>query len=111
MRDGTELIQELRALESEALDAVREVGPGNHFFGCEHTLRNYETAFFDAAAADNTPFETWEENGSVDAATRANRAWKETLAAYEAPALDPGLAEQLADFVATRKASMEDRWY
>jgi len=96
---------------SLALDAFREVGPGNHFFGCEHTLRNYETAFFDAAAADNTPFETWEENGSVDAATRANRAWKETLAAYEAPPLDAGIAEQLTDFVAVRKSSMEDRWY
>lgn len=94
-----------------ALDAFREVGPGNHFFGCEHTMRNYETAFFDAASADNTPFETWEENGSVDAATRANRAWKETLAAYEAPPLDAGLKEQLTEFVAKRKASMEDRWY
>ena len=94
-----------------ALDAFREVGPGNHFFGCGHTMRNYETAFFDSALADNESFEKWQENGSVDAATRANRAWKETLAGYQAPLLDAGIAEALVDFVASRKASMEDRWY
>ncbi|QDG79668.1 trimethylamine methyltransferase family protein [Labrenzia sp. PHM005] len=94
-----------------ALDAFREVGPGNHFFGCEHTIRNYETAYFDAAIADNTPFETWQEAGSVDAATRANRAWKETLAAYEAPPLDNSIAEHLMEFVDRKKASTEDRWY
>ncbi len=94
-----------------ALDAFREVGPGNHFFGCEHTIRNYETAYFDAAIADNTPFETWQEAGSVDAATRANRAWKETLAAYEAPPLDAAIEEHLIEFVDRKKASSEDRWY
>ncbi len=96
---------------SLALDAFREVGPGNHFFGCEHTMRNYETAFFDAGIADNDPFEKWQENGSVDAATRANRAWKETLAAYEAPPLEAAIDEALSDFVARRKAACEDRWY
>jgi len=96
---------------SLALEAFREVGPGSHFFGCAHTIRNYETAYFDAAIADNTPYETWEENGSVDAATRANQAWKETLEAYQAPPLDAGIAEALADFVSRQNAAVEDRWY
>lgn len=94
-----------------ALEGFREVGPGNHFFGCAHTLKNYETAYFDSALADNDPFETWLDNGSVDAAARANRAWKQTLADYEAPALDDGKRDALAEFVARRKASMEDKWY
>lgn len=94
-----------------ALDAFREVGPGNHFFGCDHTMRNYETAFFDSVLADNDPFEKWQEGGSVDAATRANTAWKKTLADYQAPPLDPAIEGALNDFIAHKKAASEDLWY
>ncbi len=86
-----------------ALDAYDEVAPGGHFLGCAHTLRNYQTAFWDSRTADNDPFETWSENGSEDAASRANRLWKKTLAEYEAPPLDAGTAEALDDFIARRK--------
>jgi trimethylamine--corrinoid protein Co-methyltransferase len=94
-----------------ALDAFREVGPGSHFFGSQHTLANYETAFWDSAIADNEPFEKWEAAGSVDAATRANRQWKKMLAEYEAPPLDEGIDDALRDFMARTKASMDDAWY
>ncbi len=94
-----------------ALDAFQEVGPGGHFFGCQHTLKNYETAFWDSAVADNEPFEKWEAAGSVDAATRANKRWKKTLAEYEAPPIDPGIDEALRDFIARKKAAMDDAWY
>jgi len=94
-----------------ALDAFREVGPGSHFFGCGHTMANYETAFWDSEIADNEPFEKWEAAGSEDAATRANRKWKAMLADYEAPPLDIAIDEELRDFIARRKASMDDAWY
>jgi trimethylamine--corrinoid protein Co-methyltransferase len=94
-----------------ALDAFREVGPGSHFFGSQHTLANYETAFWDSELADNEPFEKWEAAGSVDAATRANRQWKKMLAEYEAPPLDEAIDEELKDFMARTKASMDDAWY
>lgn len=94
-----------------ALDAFREVGPGNHFFGSQHTLANYETAYWDSELADNETFEKWSENGSLDAATRANRRWKKVLAEYEAPPLDPALDEALQAFIDQRKASMPDAWY
>jgi trimethylamine--corrinoid protein Co-methyltransferase len=94
-----------------ALDAFREVGPGSHFFGCAHTMANYETAFWDTEAADNEPFEKWEAAGSEDAAVRANRLWKKKLAEYEAPPLDEAIDEALRDFMARRKAGMEDAWY
>ncbi|PHP65116.1 trimethylamine methyltransferase [Zhengella mangrovi] len=94
-----------------ALDAFREVGPGNHFFGCAHTMANYQTAFWDSETADNDPFEKWEAGGSTDTMTRANTLWKKRLAEFEAPAIDPGMDEALKDFVATRKASMDDAWY
>ena len=94
-----------------AVDAFAEVGPGNHFFGCAHTLANYETAFWDSETADNEPFEKWEAAGSADAATRANRIWKQRLRDYEAPPLDPGIDEALKDFVTQKKAEMPDAWY
>jgi trimethylamine--corrinoid protein Co-methyltransferase len=94
-----------------ALDAFREVGPGSHFFGCAHTMANYQTAFWDSETADNEPFEKWEAAGSEDAAVRANRLWKKKLAEYEAPPLDEAIDEALRDFMARRKAEMEDAWY
>jgi trimethylamine--corrinoid protein Co-methyltransferase len=94
-----------------ALDAFREVGPGNHFFGSQHTFANYETAFWDSEIADNEPFEKWEAAGSVDAATRANGRWKKMLAEYQAPPLDEAIDEALQEFMAKRKAAVADAWY
>jgi trimethylamine--corrinoid protein Co-methyltransferase len=94
-----------------ALDAFREVGPGSHFFGCAHTMANYETAFWDSEIADNEPFEKWEAAGSDDAAIRANRKWKKVLAEYRAPPLDEAIDEALRDFMDRKKAAMADAWY
>ena len=94
-----------------AVEAFAEVGPGNHFFGCSHTMAHYETAFWDSDLSDNEPFEKWEAEGSADAAVRANRLWKKRLAEYEAPAMDVAKREKLEDFVARRKAGMADAWY
>lgn len=95
-----------------AMDAFLEVGPGSHFLGSGHTMRNYTTAFWDSALSDNEPFEKWsEEGGSTDIATRANRLWKKTLAEFEAPALDQAKDEELKDYVARTKAARTDAWY
>ena len=94
-----------------AVDAFAEVGPGNHFFGCSHTMANYQTAFWDSELSDNEPFEKWEAAGSSDAATRANKAWKRHLAEYQAPALDEGIRDGLAEFIARKKADIPDMWY
>lgn len=94
-----------------AFDSFGEVGHGKHFFGCSHTMANYETAFWDSELADNQAFENWEESGSVDAANRANLRWKKVLGDYQAPPLDEGIDEALKDFIARQKAGMEDMWY
>lgn len=94
-----------------AVEAFAEVGPGNHFFGCAHTMAHYETAFWDSDLSDNEPFEKWEAAGSHDAAFRANKLWKKRLAEFDAPVLDVGVAQGLAEFVEAKKASMGDAWY
>ena len=86
-----------------ALDAMREVRQGGHFFGAAHTLARYETAFYSPIVSDWRNFETWEEAGSPNAAEHANRVWKQLLADYEQPPLDPAIDEELRDFMARRK--------
>ena len=94
-----------------AFEALAQNGPGEHLFGTDHTLRHYETAYWDSGLNDDRTFETWEESGSEDYATRANRRWKEILRDYEAPPLDEATDAALQDFMARRKASMPDMWY
>ena len=94
-----------------ALDAFREVGPGNHFFGCAHTLSRYESAFHECEIADTDSYENWIEAGGKDSMVRANAMWKETLRTYEAPPLDASVDEALKDFMARKKASMPDIWH
>jgi trimethylamine--corrinoid protein Co-methyltransferase len=93
-------------LSEEALgvDAIRAVGPGGHFFGTPHTQSRYKTAFYAPIISDWRNFETWSEAGSPTAVERANRIWKERLATYEEPYIDPAIREELNAFVEKRKA-------
>ena len=94
----------------QAMDAIREVGPGGHYLGCAHTQSNFKTAFYRSTLADNNSFEQWEAAGRLDMAQRANGLWKAWLADYEQPPLDPGIDEALRAYIAERKAQMADKW-
>jgi trimethylamine--corrinoid protein Co-methyltransferase len=89
------------------LDAIAEVGPGGHFFGSAHTLERYESAFYQPFLSDWRNYETWQEDGARTATQRANRIWKQLLAEYEPPPLDPGRAEALDEFVERRKREID----
>ena len=95
----------------QAMDALREVGPGSHFLGAAHTQANFKTAFYRSAVADSNSFEQWRQEGSLDAAQRANAIWKRMLKEYEAPPLDPAIDEALVEFIHRRKSEFEDRDY
>jgi len=92
----------------QALDALREVGPGKHFLGCAHTQANFESAFYMSNVADNNSYEQWKEEGSEDTTQRANKIWKKMLADYQMPAFDPAKDEALKEFIAKRKAAFPD---
>jgi trimethylamine--corrinoid protein Co-methyltransferase len=92
----------------QALDAIRENGPGVHFLGNSHTLSNFETAFYRSETSDNNSYEQWLEDGGRTAEQRANAIWKRMLDEYEAPPLDPAVDEALQEFIARRKASFPD---
>ena len=95
----------------QAMAAIREVGPGQHFLGCDHTRANFETAFFRSSVADNNSFEQWEADGSLDTAQRANQIWKKMLNDYDMPPIDPAVDEALLAFIRQRKESFPDANY
>ena len=94
----------------QALDAIKETGPGQHFLGSEHTLKNFETAFAVSDIANNDSYEQWSEEGSLDAAQRANTTWKKMLNDYEPPPLDESIDEAMLDFIAKRKDELPDEF-
>jgi trimethylamine--corrinoid protein Co-methyltransferase len=92
----------------QAMDAIAEVGPGNHYLGCAHTKANFRSAFYRSPIADNNSFEQWKEDGELDLAQRANAHYKRQLEEYEMPAIDPAVDEALLAYMEQRKASFPD---
>lgn len=92
----------------QAMDAIRQVGPGSHFLGCDHTQANFQTAFYRSSIADNNSFEQWLAEGEKTAPQRANILARHWLETYEAPFLDQGIDDGLKDFIAKKKESMPD---
>lgn len=87
-----------------AFDAVREVGAGGHYFGCQHTQERYETAFYSPIASDWRNFEAWAQDGGKDTIARSYDIARGIIDSFEAPAMDPAIVEELSAFVARRKA-------
>ncbi|MBT8154373.1 trimethylamine methyltransferase family protein [Epibacterium ulvae] len=94
--------------DSQALDAIREVGPGGHYLGCAHTQANFKTAFWKSDLLDYKPFETWEEEGARDTYALATNRVDHLMATYQQPQLDPAIKQALEDYVAAKKESMPD---
>lgn len=84
-------------------DAIAEVAPGGHFFSAEHTMSRYQSAFYEPLVSDWRNFGQWTEAGAEVASKRANRIWKETLATFAPPAIDPAVIDALDAFIARRR--------
>lgn len=93
---------------AQAMDAIREVGPGGHYLGCEHTQANFKAAFWKSDLLDYKPFETWEDEGARDTQALATIRVEKMLADYQQPAMDPATREALDAFVAQKKAAEPD---
>ncbi|MFD1911511.1 trimethylamine methyltransferase family protein [Halodurantibacterium flavum] len=89
--------------EDIALDAIAEVGPQGHFFGCQHTQDRYSTAFYAPIASDWRNFEAWSLDGAVGTAERAHRIYKAILEEFEPPPMEDAHRAALEEFVARRK--------
>ena len=97
----------------QAMDAIREIGSfpddtPKHFLGCEHTKKNFKTAFYMSEVLDDNSFEKWVQDGSKDTAMIANEIYKKMLSEYELPPLDSAIDEALLAYIKDRKDSFED---
>ena len=100
----TDFLKPLRVdVEELAIEAMREVGPGGHFFGAAHTQSRYRNAFFAPMISDWRNYESWREAGSPTAYDAAERIYKQRLEDYQQPPIEPERLEALQDFVARRK--------
>jgi len=93
-------------LAETGLDAMQQVGPGGHFFGCDHTMERYKSAFYEPFLSDWQNQENWQLAGAKDATTRATEIWQKALQEYEAPTLDPSFMEQMQAYTSQRKEAL-----
>jgi trimethylamine--corrinoid protein Co-methyltransferase len=92
----------------QAMDAIREVGPGGHYLGCAHTHANFKSAFWRSDLLDYKPYEQWAEDGERDTVALASARVQQMLDNYQQPPIDPGVAAALEAYVAEKKAAMPD---
>ncbi len=98
-----EIFQPLNSDDPElAFEAIASVDPGGHFFGCDHTLSRYQTAFYEPLVSDWSNFGAWTENGSKTATQRANGLWKKIVQEFEAPTMNVDVFEELQAFIQQR---------
>ena len=106
MVDGIDVTE-----NGQAMDALRETGPGKHFLGSSHTQVNFETAFWRSDMADNTTYEQWSSEGSVESHARARDRARKMLDAFEAPEIDAATDEALRAFITKRMEELPDAEY
>jgi trimethylamine--corrinoid protein Co-methyltransferase len=100
----TEFLKPLDMSEDAlGLDAIREVGPGGHFFGAAHTLARYTNAFYAPMISDWRNFQQWSASGKPEAWQKANALYKQALQDYHEPPMDAAIREELDAFVERRK--------
>ena len=90
-----------------AVEAIKEIPVGGHFFGSSHTLARYETAFYRPLLSDWSNFENWQDAGSRTATQRATALWKKLLAEYVPPPIDPAVKEAIVAYVARRTEEID----
>ena len=91
------------SVDDIAVDAIKEVGPDGHYFGCEHTQERYESAFYQPMISDWSNYEAWDLNGGVWTAERAHKIYKEIINEFEPPSIEIEIKEELEEFVSKRK--------
>ena len=83
-------------------ETIRDTLPGGHFFGSDHTLQRYKTAFYDPFLSNWQSYENWQQSGAKTATDRATAIWQDMLADFEMPGLAQDRIEALEAYVAKR---------
>jgi len=82
--------------EHLALEVIDSVGPGGNFITEPHTLAHMRQEFFGGnGITDRKSREDWEENGSLDAWSRARKTVQKILAEKEVPCISPDVDQAI----------------
>ncbi len=81
-----------------AMGAVREIEPGDHYLGTQHTLANFMDAFLMPELMDGDSYEQWRSQGEIDANQRGLDKARQVLSDYEEPRLDDAVLDELTDY-------------
>jgi trimethylamine--corrinoid protein Co-methyltransferase len=87
-----------------AMEAIRDVGPGGHFFGTPHTLERFRDAFYKPLLSDWRNYESWDEAGRPEAKAKMIELVDIFMSSYQEPPMDPAVRAELEEFVERRKA-------
>jgi trimethylamine--corrinoid protein Co-methyltransferase len=108
LRNWAEMLKPIAFSDDDlAVETIKDVAAGGHFFGTAHTLARYESAFYRPLLSDWSNFESWTQAGAQDATVRATAIWKKLLAEYAPPPLDTAVQEAIRAYVARRGAELE----
>ena len=109
LRNWAEMLKPVSFSDDDlAVEAIKDVAVGGHFFGSAHTLARYESAFYRPLLSDWSNFENWTDAGARNASERATGIWKKMLAEYLPPPLDPAVKEAIDAYVARRTRELGD---
>jgi trimethylamine--corrinoid protein Co-methyltransferase len=89
--------------DSLAMESLKEVPPGGHHLGTQHTIERFDSAFYRSKLFDYTDIDTWVEGGSQTAEAAASHKVWELLDNYQAPELDQDLDQALMSYIQERK--------
>jgi trimethylamine--corrinoid protein Co-methyltransferase len=88
--------------ERLCFELIRDVGPGGEYLTQKHTFQNFRREIYAAVLEEKETYDGWKQKGALSIDRRANRKWKEMLAAYAEPRLDPGIERALRAYIETK---------
>ncbi len=88
---------------AEGMKAIKDIGPGGHYLGHEHTQANFQRAYFMPDLFDNFSIEQWQAEGAVEINERARKYAQKLLNEYQEPKLDEAKNEELLAYIAKRE--------
>ena len=89
--------------EELAYDALVEMGPGGLFLASPHTRAHFKEWLYLSPLFTTPDFASWQAAGAETTERAANRRWKDLLASFEDPGIDPDVDAELRAYSDRRK--------
>ncbi len=90
IKKGEEIIP-----EKLAIDVIDQVGPGGEYLTQRHTFQYFRSELYAPMMEERRNFDAWTAKGSLSMEQQANAKYKELLAGFQAPDMDPGIKKDL----------------